>query len=232
MIMNKKWFTLVELNIVMWVSIILIAIIISFSINNVVENSSYNRLTYNSINNDINTALRNSMSWFWWKSVSEGIRDEKTLLPSEFMVYFRSSLENDNVSWYYSLIENQKRKYNSIYYTRVINNTKVEYSDPSIFLKKIVLKQNESDVWIEVNNFAIWFLNPTGKTNFYIDQNSFIKKGDIILSEDSSNTINEFITPLPNDSYNIAELVFYNISWEEKFTYKIYRDKQFYISVN
>ncbi len=228
-ISSPKGFTFIEVILVVSILAIVLVIIITFWINKYLEWDSSKRITYEHIWNNLNGSWRNSTSWYWGKSISEWIKDEKTLLPEDFLVLFRRSIDNDNLSWYYYTIETQNRKSWSNDYTRVINKNKHEYNSPSIYLKEIKAKVNESDLGVDLSSFAVWFKNPTWKVSFYIDNNFFIEEWVVLLSEDSGNTINEWIKPIENNSYNIVELLFYGNDNEKKFTYKIYRDKWFYV---
>jgi len=229
---NKKAFTFIELLVVMAVLSIFISVILSFQANKAIEWTSVNRVTYTEIRNEIHRALTNSTTGYGWISLWEDMRNEKTLLPESFMVFFRSSLENDNLSWYFDIIETQKREFNNISYTRIINKNQKEYNTSEIFLKTIRMKTDESDSWTNVNSFWVSFQNPTGRTSFYINDDSFIEEWIVVLPEDSFHTINEILTPTENTIYNIAELDFYSNDWRLRFTQKIYKDKQFPVSLN
>ena len=210
---------------------IFLIVFYSFGVNRTLENSVSHRLTYSSVHNSINQALRNAMSGYWGISVSEWIKDEKTLLPEDFVVFFSSSHENNDISWSYSILETQNRESGNLSYMRVISKQEIEYPDPNVYLKNIVLKSDETDPGTQVANFSIWFKNPTGKTSFYFNDDSFVEEWNIILSENSTYTINEFITPNDSASYNVAELIFYNINEDQVFSYILHKDKQFYIDL-
>jgi len=229
---NKKGFTLVELLVVISLIVVFSSIMTTIWVNSFVQWNIANKLTYSKIDNSMNSSLRNAMSWYWGKSIDIWVKDSKTLLPEDFMLFFRSSLENDNISWFYSVIETQNRRNWNLKYTRIINKEDKELSSSYIYLKEIRAKTDEGDVWIIAQSFGISFRNPTGKVSFYIDNDFFIEDWIVILSEDSTNTINEWLTPVENSLYNIVELDFYWNDSQKKFTYKIYRDKQFYVSLD
>jgi len=229
---QRKAFTLIEILVAIWIFTIFVVVLLSFGVNKALQSTASNRLTYSALNNDINTALRNAMSGYGWKSIWEGIKDEKTLLPEDFIVFFRSSIENDLVSWYYYLLESQKRDFNNINYTRIINKEEIEYETSYMYLKTIRMKTDESDIGTEVQSFAVSFKNPTGKTSFYVNNNAFIEEWNVVLSDNSTYTINEVLTPSENTVYSIAELDFYSNEGKKVFTQKIYKDKRFPISLN
>jgi hypothetical protein len=226
---NNNAFTLIEMLLVVSLSIIFIVAFFWIWSNSYLEWRSIERLTYRDIDFNVNSACNNSIIWYGGVSIWEWVKDEKRLLPEEFMVFFRSSLDNDITSGYFFNIQLQNREDWNITYTRIIQNTEMEYKAPSIFLKTITWKVDESDSWNVLQSVWISFINPTCKTMFFTDNLSFINKWTIVLSEDSINTINEFIQPVENTTYNIIELDYYWNDWKKKFTYVISKDKEFYV---
>ena len=230
---NKKWFTLIELLVVVSLMSIFIIIFWHSLVDNFTKWRMSIEITAENIDHTLNSSLNQASTWYGWISIWEGIKDEKTLLPGDFMVFFRSSIENDLISWFFSEIQLQERKNSSWdIYTRVINKKNNEYFSPGIYLKNIIGKVDESDTWTLLQDFAISFKNPTWKVSFYVNDTVFIQEGYTILSEDSGNTITEFVKPTEDTQYNIIDLEFYWMDGKRKFLYRIFKDKQFYYDID
>lgn len=227
---TTQWFTVLELIFVMT-----ILFIISITYFSMMWNSYFTgrQAVYNTalgVDTKVQNQLRYAMSWYWDSLVtSSGERDNKNLLPSDYVVFFQSSVENDEQWWHFYLINTQDRKNTSSKYTRVVKREKQEYLSPEIFLKRIVAKNTPTDVWVVVPNISISFKNPTWKQEFYVDHFDLIRGSSSILWDDVGNTIHEYPYKTPNASYALYVLEFVDNNGNLKFTYTITNNKKFYI---
>lgn len=229
----NKWFSIVEILIVISLLAIFIVTIGLTTWQNLFLGTQAVKNTYTDIDFSVQWALRSSMSWYWDALVQKrNEKNNKNLLPEDYLIFFQKSNENNSVWWNFYKIQTQTRQQGWINYTRVINRTIHELKSPSIYLKNIIGKNNPTDIWTDLNYFAISFKNPTGKQEFYINENDFIKNWSPIISEDIWNTINEFLKKNPDTTYKIIDLEFFSHDDTKKFTYRIFSDKQFYTLLN
>ena len=220
-----KWFTLIEIIIV----IALISTIFLVTKNSIlwpIIDKKRVEVTSRLIHKSVNNEFQKSISWYGGKALDTAQKDEKDLIPEDFILYFKSNSLNDENSWFYQILESQIREENSISYIRTIKKNQFEYWDPSVYLWNIVWKINEDDsVWEDIDSIWVSFSSPTWKISFFVNIDDFVDEWNIILSENEW-TINEFIMPTPDDRYSVIELEFYQY-WEKVFLYKIYKEKIF-----
>lgn len=227
---DKKGFTIIELTIA--ISLLLIFVISFWVLTSqsffLWKQSIFN--TYTDIDFSMNWALRSWSAWYWESLVAKnGIRNNKNLLPEDYMIFFQKSSQNDLIGWVYYTLQTQTRQDASgNKYMRVINREEHNVKSPSIYLKRIVGKNLPTDIGTDLNYVAVSFRNPTWKQSFYINDNDFIKTGNQVLSDDTIHTIHEFPKKTPSNLYKIIELEYYWHDDKKKFTYIIYDDKKFY----
>lgn len=76
------------------------------------------------------------------------------------------------------------------------------------------------------------FSNPTGNVSFFFDETNFLSEGNVVIPEDSGNTVNEFPKPASDKTFSRVDLEFFNEHGKRAFTVKAYKDKQFYVTVD
>lgn len=228
---NKRgWFTLVETLIA--TSILIFVSWFSFSFYNTMNTwgSEEIRAAYTVMSNNVEWLLHRAVTGYSNVWESEWVRDDINLLPQKYVAFFRKTSTNTDTSWTYYTLEVQNRR-NSFWtnFTRIISKEEHVIQFPWIYVANIIWKANSWDAWTSLNNIAISFSNPIGNIEFFDNNLFYVQEGSIMINEDETHTINEFLAPTDYLSYNIIEITF---NWDKDtpvFIYKVHRDQQFYV---
>lgn len=142
---------------------------------------------------------------------------------------FRSSDSHSSDSDGFDVIEMQTRNQGGLKYSRIVGKDRKHLeASTRTYLRKIIVKRDESDAGAIVTDLAVVFRNPTGNTAFYVNDRNFSQEGNAVIAEGQSDTVNEFPEPASDSAYAIAELYFRDDAGKDVFKIRIHKDKQFY----
>lgn len=228
----KWWFTLAELTIVLWIIIVFSVIAYNIWSGDVLWKKSLDKSTYQQIHTLYNTMRFEAENWYAIKATVNKMKDRKDLLPEDYVLYIQSNGGYSQESTKYYKIYTQTRNYMGVDYTRLIDIQTVPFVSNIHYLKEIILKRNENDPGDKVNSVAISFKNPTAIESFYIDNPKFLQKWNVVNTDGSSYTINEFSTPAEDNVYTVIDLVYYTNDKKKALVYRMHKDNQWYVLNN
>lgn len=226
---SKKGFTLFEMIVVItiiWITVFTFAHMLGK------QSYAYERsvtYTWEQLISKLDSTLWKSMTWLWDSDVRRNdVKNSKNELPERYLLYFEaqwlSNLNNSEVKELYI----QERQSSWVSYWRTTDIFGEDLFQGQLQLREIRLKESEGSVWDVVSSLWVSFLNPTGKMEFILNESAFDETGDVVISDNSEDTINEYLSPDIDSNYSLAELSYYNEDRLE-LTLIIFKDKQYYI---